>query len=70
MEGAVRSGLSAVLALRQSLEGAAARASAADAHATSPPSVTNGHMSGIAEEVVTEVTNASVNTAEEKEVRS
>ena len=82
MEGAVRSGLNAVLALRESLERAAARASAAaDTHApAAPPSVTNGHMSGIAEEVVTEVTNASLNAADaekpagfgqqEKEVRS
>jgi hypothetical protein len=55
-EGAVRSGLNAVLALREGL-------------ARTPG--TNAHMSGIVEDAVSEVTNAKVNTADSgKEVRS
>jgi squalene-associated FAD-dependent desaturase len=60
MEGAVRSGLNAVLALREGL-----------ARTPSPPLGTNAHMSGIVEDAVSEVTNAKVNTADcGKEVRS
>jgi squalene-associated FAD-dependent desaturase len=71
MEGAVRSGLNAVVALRESLERTEARLStsadpAADANTQSPPPAgTNGHMSGIVEDAaVTEVTNARLNTAD------
>jgi squalene-associated FAD-dependent desaturase len=53
MEGAVRSGLNAVLALRERLDRAEPP--------SPPPAGTNGHMSGIGEDAVTEVT---------KEVRS
>jgi predicted NAD/FAD-dependent oxidoreductase len=68
MEGAVRSGLNAVLALREGLE-------------TAPfARGTNGHRSGIVEDAVSEVTTAKVSTADsarpaglcrqEREVRS
>jgi squalene-associated FAD-dependent desaturase len=94
MEGAVRSGLNAVVALREGLERAEARLSVATAPAASSPSAceaaagpgapgaaatpaapipeANGRMPGIVEDVVTEVTNARLNTADsaESEVRS
>jgi len=101
MEGAVRSGLNAVLALREGLDRAETRlsvgdpphrsaecaidpllpgqmrnrhaAEAADPNAPSAPAAgTNGHMSGIIEDAVAEVTNARLNTADsaESEVRS
>jgi squalene-associated FAD-dependent desaturase len=62
MEGAVRSGLNAVVALRAGLEHAA---SPADRASPSPSSGTNGDMSGIVEDAVSEVTNAK-----DREVRS
>jgi len=65
MEGAVRSGLNAVLALREGL------ARTPPEPASSAPG-TNAHMSGIVEDAVSEVTNAKVTTADsvKKEVRS
>ncbi len=79
MEGAVRSGLNAVLALRDGVERANARLHAAPSSPAAPPppagtsapakppspTGTNGHMPGIVEDaVVTEVTNARLNTAD------
>ena len=65
MEGAVRSGLNAVLALREGL------ARTPPEPASSAPG-TNAHMSGIVKDAVSEVTNAKVTTADsvKKEVRS
>jgi squalene-associated FAD-dependent desaturase len=53
MEGAVRSGLNAVVALRDALERTAPAVSRSPA-----PAGTNGHMSGIVEDAVNQVTNA------------
>ena len=76
MEGAVRSGLNAVVALRQGLERAETRVRAdvpspADSLSRptgtatpSSPTGTNGDMSGIVEDAVSEVTNAKVTTAD------
>jgi squalene-associated FAD-dependent desaturase len=62
MEGAVRSGLNAVLALREGLE---------NARQTTAEPGTNEHMSGIVEDAVTQVTNERLSTADSaKEVRS
>jgi uncharacterized protein with NAD-binding domain and iron-sulfur cluster len=81
MEGAVRSGLNAVLALREGLEDPEALPRAGAGPAASPGASTtpvggitpgtNGHKSGIVEDAVTQVTNATVNTGDSgKEVRS
>ena len=82
MEGAVRSGLNAVLALREGLartppEPVDSPAPASPPGTTSTPNPasppgTNADMSGIVEDAVSEVTNAKVNTADsvKKEVRS
>jgi uncharacterized protein with NAD-binding domain and iron-sulfur cluster len=61
MEGAVRSGLNAVIALRAGLE---------HAHAPSPGGA-NGQTPGIVEDAVNKATNQEVNTADPaREVRS
>jgi predicted NAD/FAD-dependent oxidoreductase len=63
MEGAVRSGLNAVVALREGLEGAESRLHAVASPASSQPGA-NGHTSVIIEDAVTQVTNARLNTAD------
>ncbi len=84
MEGAVRSGLSAVLALRESLERAQARVSGAPPVAgpddTVPAATPAAGMPGITEDAVNQVTNSRLNSVDsarpsdlgqqEREVRS
>ncbi|HMD93490.1 MAG TPA: hydroxysqualene dehydroxylase HpnE [Trebonia sp.] len=79
MEGAVRSGLNAVVALRTGTTGTFSPAAgtadtpsrSAGTASPAPPAGTNGDMSGIVEDAVSEVTNGKVNTADPaKEVRS
>jgi len=74
MEGAVRSGLNAVLALREGLEAVHQASSPADIDAQSMQG-TNGQVTGIVEDAVSQLSTARVNTGDsamqqEREVRS